>query len=41
MAHFLRRLFEVFEIHKTSVDVVGVQASVSVTVEDARGCRRS
>jgi aspartate kinase len=38
MAHgFLRRLFEVFEIHKTSVDVVTTsEASVSVTVEDAR-----
>jgi len=38
MAHgFLRRLFEVFEINKTAVDVVTTsEASVSVTVDDRR-----
>jgi len=38
MAHgFLRRLFEVFERHKTSVDVVTTsEVSVSVTIDDAR-----
>lgn len=38
MAHgFLRRLFEVFERHKTAVDVVTTsEASVSVTVDDVR-----
>jgi len=38
MAHgFLRRLFEVFEINKTAVDVVTTsEASVSVTVDDTR-----
>ncbi len=38
MAHgFLRRLFEVFERHKTSVDVVTTsEVSVSVTVDDRR-----
>lgn len=38
MAHgFLRRLFEVFERHRTAVDVVTTsEASVSVTVDDPR-----
>jgi aspartate kinase len=38
MAHgFLRRLFEVFERHKTPVDVVTTsEVSVSVTIDDAR-----
>jgi aspartate kinase len=38
MAHgFLRRLFEVFERHKTPVDVVTTsEVSVSVTVDDRR-----
>src|SRR5436190_9635127 len=38
MAHgFLRRLFEVFERHKTAVDVVTTsEVSVSVTVDDTR-----
>jgi aspartate kinase len=38
MAHgFLRRLFEVFELNKTAVDVVTTsEASVSVTVDDRR-----
>ncbi len=38
MAHgFLRRLFEVFEVNKTAVDVVTTsEASVSVTVDDRR-----
>ena len=38
MAHgFLRRLFEVFERHKTSVDVVTTsEVSVSVTIDDPR-----
>ncbi len=38
MAHgFLRRLFEVFERHRTSVDVVTTsEVSVSVTVDDTR-----
>ena len=38
MAHgFLRRLFEVFERHRTAVDVVTTsEASVSVTVDDRR-----
>ena len=38
MAHgFLRRLFEVFERHKTSVDVVTTsEVSVSVTIDDRR-----
>ena len=38
MAHgFLRRLFEVFERHKTSVDVVTTsEVSVSVTIDDSR-----
>ena len=38
MAHgFLRRLFEVFERHKTSVDVVTTsEVTVSVTIDDAR-----
>jgi aspartate kinase len=38
MAHgFLRRLFEVFERHKTSVDVVTTsEVTVSVTVDDRR-----
>ncbi len=38
MTHgFLRRLFEVFERHKTSVDVVTTsEVSVSVTIDDAR-----
>jgi len=38
MAHgFLRRLFEVFERHKTPVDVVSTsEVSVSVTVDDRR-----
>ena len=38
MAHgFLRRLFEVFERHKTAVDVVTTsEVSVSVTIDDAR-----
>jgi aspartate kinase len=38
MAHgFLRRLFEVFERHKTPVDVVTTsEVTVSVTVDDAR-----
>lgn len=38
MAHgFLRRLFEVFEKHKTPVDVVTTsEVSVSVTIDDAR-----
>lgn len=38
MAHgFLRRLFEVFELNKTPVDVVTTsEASVSVTVDDRR-----
>ena len=38
MAHgFLRRLFEVFERHRTAVDVVTTsEASVSVTVDDCR-----
>src|SRR5438045_8581936 len=38
MAHgFLRRLFEVFERFKTSVDVVTTsEVSVSVTVDDTR-----
>jgi aspartate kinase len=38
MAHgFLRRIFETFEQHKTSVDVVTTsEVSVSVTIDDAR-----
>ena len=38
MAHgFLRRIFEVFEQHQTSIDVVTTsEVSVSVTVDDAR-----
>ena len=38
MAHgFLRRIFEVFEQHKTSVDVVTTsEVTVSVTIDDAR-----
>ena len=38
MAHgFLKRIFEVFEQHKTSVDVVTTsEVSVSVTLDDAR-----
>jgi aspartate kinase len=38
MAHgFLRRIFEVFEQHRTSVDVVTTsEVSVSVTIDDAR-----
>jgi aspartate kinase len=38
MAHgFLKRIFEVFESHGTSVDVVTTsEVSVSVTVDDAR-----
>jgi aspartate kinase len=38
MAHgFLRRLFEVFERHRTSVDVVTTsEVSVSVTIDDSR-----
>jgi aspartate kinase len=38
MAHgFLRRLFEVFERHETSVDVVSTsEVSVSVTIDDLR-----
>ena len=38
MAHgFLRRLFQVFEAHRTAVDVVTTsEVSVSVTVDDAR-----
>jgi aspartate kinase len=38
MAHgFLRRIFEVFEQHQTSVDVVTTsEVSVSVTIDDAR-----
>ena len=38
MAHgFLRRIFEVFEQHRTSVDVVTTsEVSVSVTLDDAR-----
>src|SRR5215510_9790864 len=38
MAHgFLRRIFEAFEQHKTSVDVVTTsEVSVSVTIDDAR-----
>ncbi len=38
MAHgFLARIFEVFESHKTSVDVVTTsEVSVSVTIDDAR-----
>lgn len=38
MAHgFLRRVFEVFERHKTSVDVVTTsEVSVSVTIDDTR-----
>ena len=38
MAHgFLRRLFEVFERHRTPVDVVTTsEVSVSVTVDDRR-----
>jgi aspartate kinase len=38
MAHgFLRRLFQVFETHRTAVDVVTTsEVSVSVTVDDAR-----
>jgi len=38
MAHgFLRRIFEVFEQHKTSVDVVTTsEVSVSVTIDDTR-----
>jgi aspartate kinase len=38
MAHgFLRKLFEVFERHKTAVDVVTTsEVSVSVTVDDTR-----
>ena len=41
MAHgFLRRLFEVFETHRTPVDVVTTsEVSVSVTVDDARQLR--
>ncbi len=37
LAHgFLRRVFEIFERHKTSVDVVATsEISVSVTVDDA------
>jgi aspartate kinase len=38
MAHgFLRRIFEAFEAHKTSVDVVTTsEVSVSVTIDDSR-----
>ena len=38
MAHgFLRRIFEVFEQHRTSVDVVTTsEVSVSVTIDDTR-----
>ena len=37
MHGFLRRLFEIFEKHKTSVDVVATsEVSVSVTVDDRR-----
>jgi aspartate kinase len=38
MAHgFLRRIFEAFESHKTSVDVVTTsEVSVSVTIDDSR-----
>src|SRR5262249_26446190 len=38
MAHgFLRRIFEVFEQHKTAVDVVTTsEVSVSVTIDDAK-----
>ena len=43
MAHgFLRRVFEVFERHATSVDVVTTsEVSVSMTLDDDRGSRRS
>ena len=42
MAHgFLRRVFEVFERHRTAVDVVTTsEVSVSVTVDDDRRLRR-
>jgi len=38
MAHgFLRRIFEVFEQHRTSIDVVTTsEVSVSVTIDDAK-----